>query len=58
MCADHRQHRLQVAAVVVRLVDGGFGDEGAVGEAGIVEKAAKGGEADGSLADVLMAVEL
>lgn len=52
-----REERLDVAAVVAGLIDGRFGDEGAVGEAGVVQQAAEGWEADGSLSNVLVAVE-
>jgi len=47
-----------VAGLVAGVVDGSFGDEGAVGESRIVQQAAEGRCADGSFADVLMAVEL
>jgi hypothetical protein len=39
------------------LIDGGFGDEGAVGKARVVEQTLEWRESDGSLTDVLMAVE-
>lgn len=47
-----------VAGLVAGGVDGGFGYEGAVGEARVVQKAAEGRRADGPLTDVLMSVEL
>ena len=50
--------RVHVPQVIERFVDGSFGDEGSVGETGIVEQAAKWLRADGSFADVLMAIEL
>ena len=46
-----------VAFLVAGLVDGGFGDEGGVGKAGVVEEAAEGLDADGSLPYVIMTVE-
>ena len=51
------EQRFEVAAVVAGLIDGCFRDEGAVGEARIVEQALEGGQADGAPADVLVAVE-
>ena len=58
MRLDEGKHRFEIAAVVAGLVDGGFGDESSVGEAGIVEETAEGREAEGALADVLMAIEM
>ena len=47
-----------VAHLVAGFVYGGFGDEGRVGKAVIVEQAAEGFGTDGAFADVLVAVEL
>src|ERR1700746_1345798 len=47
-----------IPAVVSGFVNGGFSNEGSMGEAEIVEQNAKGPLANSSLPDVLMAVEL
>jgi len=50
--------RPHIPLLITNLVDGSFGDEGAVGEALVVEQTAEGLNADGSLPDVLVPVEL
>ena len=55
---DQALEGAHIALFVAVVVHGGFGDEGGVGEPRIVEQAAKGLFADGSLPDVLMAIEL
>ena len=57
MLSDQLLEGFDVSAVVAGLVDGSFGDEGGVCEAEIVEQDAEGFDADGSLPDVLVAVE-
>lgn len=47
-----------IALLVAGLVNGGLGDKGAVVETRIVEQPAEGFDADGSLADVLVAIKL
>lgn len=47
-----------VAGLITGVVDWGFCDEGAVGEARVMQQAAEGGCADGSFANMLVAVEL
>src|SRR5271157_2034507 len=49
---------IDVPTVVSRLVNGGFGDEGSMREAQIIEQNPESPFADGSFADVLVAVEL
>ena len=49
---------LHILCIVPRLVDWHLGDEGAVAEALVVEQAAKGLESDGTLADLLMPIQL
>jgi hypothetical protein len=49
---------IEIPAVVIRLVDGCFGDESAVGEAFLVEQAAERLESHGPLPDVFVPVEL
>jgi hypothetical protein len=57
MLSDQLLEGFDVSAIVARLVDGSFGDEGRVGEAEIVEQDAEGFDADSSLPDLLVAVE-
>ena len=57
MLFHQAQQNLYIAFLVVGDFDRGFGDEGGVGEAGVVEKAAEGFQAHLAVADVFMAVE-
>ena len=57
MLSNQLLEGFDVSAVVTGFVDGSFRDEGGVCEAEIVEQDAEGFDADGSLPDVLVAIE-
>src|SRR5712692_2818555 len=50
--------RRHVSLIISRLVNRGFGDEGGVGEAQVIQQPPEWFPADASLPDVLMPVEL
>ncbi len=55
---DQLLQRIHIGQIVQRFVDRGLGNEGCVRHSRIVQQSAKRLQADASLTDVLMAVEL
>ena len=56
--ADEALQHLHIALLVARLIHWGFGDEGTISKARIVEKPPERLDADIPLPDVVMSVEL